>query len=120
MSVPEWPAALPSAPLREGYGEEPERNAAEYRPDAGPPRSRPRSIIESDRIEAAFLLTGAELDLFWNFYAGALRAGALPFLWYDARSGSLRRFAFVAPPRARARGGMHDRYELAVALRRLP
>ncbi|HXF88301.1 MAG TPA: hypothetical protein VNK48_08115 [Xanthobacteraceae bacterium] len=120
MSDPEWPAQLPVAPLREGYGEEPERNAAEHRPGAGPPQGRARSIIDSDRIEAAFLLTGAELDLFWDFYDGALRSGTLPFRMQDARSGAPRRFAFAAPPRARARAGLQDRYELAVALRRLP
>jgi hypothetical protein len=118
MTIPDWPAALPSAPLREGYREQPERNAAEVRPEAGPPQGRARSIIDSDRIEAAFLLSGAELDLFWGFYDGTLKSGVLPFRLRDARSGAIRTFAFAAPPRARA--SVYDRYELAVALRRLP
>ncbi|HXF88141.1 MAG TPA: hypothetical protein VNK48_07310 [Xanthobacteraceae bacterium] len=120
MSYPEWPAQLAAAPLREGYGEEPERNVAEWRPDVGMPRGRPRSIIESDRIEAVFLLSGAELDLFWSFYDGALQSGVLPFVFRDARSGVMRTFVFAGAPRARARSGAQDCYELAVAMRRLP
>jgi hypothetical protein len=120
VSIPDWPSGLPQAPLRSGYGEEPERNVAEDKPDVGAPRGRARSLIESDRVEASFLLTGAELDLFWSFYEGTLQSGVRPFRLRDARLGEMRAFTFAAPPRARARTGLHDRYELSASLRRMP
>lgn len=78
--MPTWPSGLPTIPLRDSYRERSHKGAAIRSPvDTGPPKQRNRFTATIKPYQAAYEMTGAQLDTFWTFYRTTLGNGAVSF-----------------------------------------
>ncbi|MFU0504005.1 hypothetical protein [Pseudaminobacter sp. NGMCC 1.201702] len=59
--VDAWPASLPQYLLRDGYSGGLGDGRIRSRPDAGPPKVRPRSSAMPEPLQGRMMMTGAQL-----------------------------------------------------------
>ena len=83
MSIPAWPATLPTELLAQGYGEAPGDNRLRSPMEVGPPKVRRRATSSPRKISGNVLLTEDQLDDFKTFYDTTLLSGTLRFTWND-------------------------------------
>ena len=113
-----WPATVPQYAQQPSYSEKPERNAAEFRPEIGPPLSRRRTSISSDVIRFETTMTFDQYDDLLEFYREDLKDGTVSFTRKHPRDtdGPDRVFRFTAEPEFRAAGPDYGVVSLQVRL----
>ncbi|MBA5776300.1 hypothetical protein H2509_04125 [Stappia sp. F7233] len=74
-----WPASLPQESDAHSYQEAPQRAAALFEPEVGPPIGRSRSTVTLSTASFAFVMTEAQVETFEAFYRVDLARGVLPF-----------------------------------------
>jgi hypothetical protein len=108
-AIAAWPFDVPLHALIDGYAEEAEDNVLEFTPEVGPPILRRRYSRAGIVIGFSTSMTGAQYAALLNFYRSTLKDGTAPFNRPHPRTGIVRTFRFLGPPRARAVRA-HDRY----------
>jgi hypothetical protein len=106
MPDPIWPITVPSEPLQGSYAEKFTPKLSIFQPDVGPPTTLRKTTLRSAALECSFRMTGAELDLFLDFFHEDLEGGALTFVWTNPVYGQPLRYRFdpASPPQWEARG----------------
>ena len=82
-----WPTALPQRPLKNSLSVAPEPNVIAFESDAGVEHTRRRATSRRKTIACAFMLTGAQRDLFTTFFEQDLADGTLTYDWRDPVDG---------------------------------
>lgn len=93
-----WPATLPQGQLI-GTTEQDADAVLRTDMDAGPPSRRNKSTAHVMDVSAPIVLTGAQKQVFDEFYRTTLRNGSLSFTWDSPTDDSAVTYAFKAPVR---------------------
>lgn len=93
-----WPATLPQALLRSGFGHALAADAIEFEPEIGPPMTRRRSTAAPEPISGAVQVDQAQFEVFRSFWRDTLRSGTLPFTWRHPISGEVVTMQFTGGP----------------------
>lgn len=110
-----WPGLLPPAPAPDGWNEQPQDNAIRFAPTVGRPISRRRSTANGVVCQADFMMTDAQLEMFWSFYFQDLHDGTLPYIWAHPKRGVSYAFNFVdEQPQARSVSRNANRVSLKI------
>ncbi len=80
-----WPASLPDSPLVDGFGETLGANILRTPTDSGPAKMRYRGQ-RPDKVQCAYLMTGAQVATLVTFTRDTLR-GVRRFGWPHPRRG---------------------------------
>ena len=116
--MPTWPGTLPQNFSADGYDESPPDNVIRSQPDTGPAKIRRRTTANVRPYKTTLRFTAAQMTTFETFYVTTLVSGSLAFDWNEPRSGSVKSFRFVSPPKYQARGG--DFWNVGLDLEQLP
>jgi hypothetical protein len=100
MAIPLPPALMVLKFTRDGSSGElgAGSNTIEFKPDVGRGPSRARSTVIDDVFTLSTYMTEAQYDLFVEFYKRTLKAGLLPFDFFDPDSRSIRTFELLEKP----------------------
>lgn len=98
--MPVWPASLPALPLNDGFSWEPVDNVVASDNDVGEPIARRRFTGTTIRLSGVLLLTDAQAETLFDFWADTLAQGVLAFTMASWRNGILRQHRFLpkSPP----------------------
>ena len=113
-----WPGTVNQNVQQEGYAETPDTNIASFAPEIGPPKTRQRMSMSTDKLSAVLLLTATEYANFLTFFRTTLSDGTQPFTFTHPRTKSTVTFRFVGAPKMQAIGP--DTYSLSMTLQTLP
>jgi hypothetical protein len=79
MAIPEWPSALPAAPLKTGYSEQYPNNLLRSSSEAGVAKVRRKGATPPFTISVTFKLSQAQRLILQSFAGETLQDGALRF-----------------------------------------
>lgn len=115
-----WPATLPAALLRNGFGHAFPSDAVEFAPEIGPPMTRRRSTAGAEPVSGAINVDRAQYETFVAFWRDTLRSGTLPFTWrHPIRSEEIVTMQFTGgrPQTSPVSGGL---FRISLSLLILP
>lgn len=99
MTIPSWPASLPSALLVRGYSESLPDVTLRTQMDAGPAKVRRRFTAGVRPVSGRQVMTAAQVAALRTFYETTLLGGSLRFSWREPRAGDATvEFRFTEPP----------------------
>lgn len=93
-----WPSGLRFFAEHGSWQEGVEANIIDFPVEVGPPKRRRRSYIPSTQLRFHRIISGAELEMFLDFYEGELRSGVYNFTAIDPRTGQLTEYQFMQVP----------------------
>lgn len=123
MTAQPWPTGVPQCPILNSVSEVPDRNVAEFVPEAGPPSTRRRTSIPTEVVGVELAMTYAQYEIFRAFYQDTLKDGALTFTYKDpveagaSSPPTAQIFKFTEAPRFRQRS--RQRCVISLSMRRL-
>ena len=86
MAAIDWPATLPSFPLK-SWSYLKKSSVIKSEMEIGPPKRRNRSTLSRPEVSGSLELDGAQLETFISFIEDDLGNGILPFNWPEFMSG---------------------------------
>lgn len=118
VSYASWPA-ISNLVRVEGYGETPEANLAEFKPEgAGQPIGKMLSNIDTELVEYNITLDFDEYETFVTWYNSTIKSGTLPFTFFNPRVKVTETYTFVEAPSFRTL--TYDLLVLSMKLRKMP
>lgn len=118
MSLPVWPAGVPSRPIADTMSRRPKPTIIAFGTETGSGKRRRRSQPRASLVSATIRMTPAERDAFVTFFQTTLADGASPFTLSDPWGGGTLTFVFdAADPWAEKPAGQ-TRWDISVKLER--
>lgn len=81
MAVIIWPPSLPQTPLTNGYKESMPTNIIRSETETGPAKVRKRGGSKPVTVNASYILSTEQMEVFDTFVYGSLAGGAKCFDW---------------------------------------
>lgn len=110
MTIPMWPADLPTAPLADRYQETLADTIIRTKMDQGPAKVRQRTTAGTTELAVSYLLSHAQASTLDTFFQTTLAGGSRTFTYRHPRREVDITARFRKPPQLTARNG---RYYLA-------
>lgn len=95
--MPTWPATLPALVTQTGFNESAPDQLLETPMEAGPGKTRRRTTGNARPIKCSIRCSGAQVEIFEDFYLSDLAGGTLEFTWVSPRTQAAKSLRFKKP-----------------------